>query len=70
MDYDEGVVVRGTNVSFDDYVVPFPIRAQAHAFAWVMVVSRRGLFMLAEPEEYASTATGFACEVGPEEIAP
>ncbi len=35
MEFDTDLFVRGNNVCLNDYVIIFPIRAQALAFAWI-----------------------------------
>ena len=68
LQFDHDLVVRGNDVCHDDFVISFPIRAQALAFAWMLGMARMGYYIMAEPEAYSSTATGFALEMPPEDV--
>jgi hypothetical protein len=67
-EFGSDLVVRGNNVCLNDYVIVFPIRAQALAFAWMLMEARNGYYIMSEPEGYNATATGFALEMEPHEI--
>jgi hypothetical protein len=66
--YAEGIVVRGTQVYLQDSIIPCPNRGIAHAIGWMLCNAKIGYYLMAEPEEYSSTMTGFACEILPSEI--
>jgi len=68
VEYGSDLVVRGNDVCHSDFVVSFPLRAHAHAFAWMLMEARRGYYIMSEPEGYNATATGFALEISPEEL--
>lgn len=66
--YDDELTVRGKTLYAPDYIIEFHNGAQAHAFAFMMVMSRSRHYLLGEPMGHNATATGFACEVPIEDI--